>query len=81
MPDISMCQGEDCPVKKKCYRHTATPNQWQSYFAGAPLDPVTGSCQYFWDNKDYSKMGTANVVPSAKKPKAPKKPKVRNVKK
>lgn len=25
MPDISMCSGDGCPIKEKCYRHMATP--------------------------------------------------------
>ena len=32
MPDISMCQNEDCPVRYGCYRYTALPDEhWQSY--------------------------------------------------
>lgn len=32
MADIAMCGGEHCPIKQKCYRYTATPNQeWQSW--------------------------------------------------
>lgn len=32
MPDISMCEGLHCPIKNKCYRFTATPNEpYQSY--------------------------------------------------
>lgn len=32
MPDITMCLNDDCPLKDKCYRHTAIPKEyWQSY--------------------------------------------------
>ena len=32
MPDISMCSSEQCPIKNKCYRYMAEPNEhWQSY--------------------------------------------------
>ena len=31
MPDISMCQDHNCPLKEKCYRYRAIPSQWQSY--------------------------------------------------
>lgn len=49
MPDISMCQGTDCPFKDKCYRHTATPDpHWQSYFSEPPIKD--GVCPYFWNN-------------------------------
>jgi len=37
MPDITMCQGLDCPLKKKCHRFTATPTpERQSYFIKPP---------------------------------------------
>ena len=32
MPDISMCMGKNCPIKKSCLRFTDTPNgRRQSY--------------------------------------------------
>ena len=55
MPDISMCKGSIgayiCPLKEKCYRHTAeaTP-MWQSYFTNPPFDKDTGECIYYWPN-------------------------------
>lgn len=45
MPDISMCYGLNCKRREYCYRFTATPSHFQSYFA-APPDP----CEYFWSN-------------------------------
>jgi hypothetical protein len=33
MPDISMCKDKECKSKDYCYRYTATPDGWQSYFA------------------------------------------------
>lgn len=34
MPDISMCNGGECLIKKDCYRYTATPNKrLQSYIS------------------------------------------------
>lgn len=48
MPDISMCDGGNCPLKEQCYRYPAKPNpQWQSYMK-APLDAARGDCPYFW---------------------------------
>jgi hypothetical protein len=46
MPDITMCTGERCPLKQICYRHTATPSRYQSYFAKPPV--LGGTCEYFW---------------------------------
>jgi len=31
MPDICMCQSEDCPKKEECYRYKAKPDTIQSY--------------------------------------------------
>lgn len=57
MPDISMCDDSDCPVNKSCYRFTAIPSEYQTYFMDSPrLDEreseskglVEGSCSYYW---------------------------------
>ncbi len=51
MPDITMCQGNDCPIKHKCYRHEAKPSEYrQSYFSEVPYE--SDDCDYFWDNKE-----------------------------
>lgn len=48
--DIAMCQGTGCPLKDKCYRHTAKPNpDWQSYFVNPPYDKNTKKCDRFWE--------------------------------
>lgn len=45
MPDISMCQGYDCPVKEACYRYLAIPNSnWQTWFAEDPRDEEHTPC-------------------------------------
>jgi len=49
MADIQMCKDQECPMKRKCYRFTATPNEWQWY-----LDPSVrkgDKCEDLWDNK------------------------------
>lgn len=50
MPDITMCTGEGCALKKRCYRNQAKPDPLhQSYFAAPPFIKETGECLYFWD--------------------------------
>lgn len=45
MADISMCEGEHCPRKEQCHRHTAIPNEyWQAYFK--PIEHGE-KCKYF----------------------------------
>lgn len=46
MPDIAMCNGHGCEKRERCYRHTATPTEHQTYFAAPPLRQ--GKCDYFW---------------------------------
>ena len=42
MADITMCSGEDCPLKESCYRFTAESNEFrQSYFLTPPFDGKT----------------------------------------
>jgi hypothetical protein len=51
MPDISMCPGTNCPQKETCYRYTAKPSDWQSYFSVPPIKD--GKCEYYWgDNSE-----------------------------
>lgn len=45
-PDITMCLGTDCPHKEKCYRYTAKPSEYQSYFMEAPIKDL--KCEMYW---------------------------------
>lgn len=47
MPDIAMCINEDCPIKSRCYRYTATPSTPQS-FSLFHWDGI--GCDHFWPN-------------------------------
>ncbi len=48
MPDITMCSGEHCKRRDKCYRHTAEKALRQSWFSKPPLNLKDGHCEYFW---------------------------------
>lgn len=51
MPDITMCEGVDCPWKERCHRYTAEPSEYrQSYFVESPGKKVEELfyCGYFW---------------------------------
>lgn len=55
MPDISMCNGTNCPSKDECYRFRAVPNEpWQSYFMTPPIED--GRCEYFWSIAGYVRL-------------------------
>jgi len=53
MPDISMCKGKDCPLKENCYRYTATPSCYQTFFVNPPYNREKRECDYYWENKKY----------------------------
>ena len=45
-PDITLCPGTNCPYKESCYRFTAKPSDWQSYFSVPPIKD--GKCDMYW---------------------------------
>lgn len=47
MPDITMCPGEECPIKNTCFRYKCIPDTYQSYFVHAPFQD--GKCEKFMD--------------------------------
>ena len=45
MADITMCNGVGCKLRDKCYRYTATPDEYsQPYFLNEPIED--GKCDY-----------------------------------
>lgn len=44
--DSTMCVGEDCPMRKDCYRYRAIPSVRQSFFTVPPY--MGKDCSYFW---------------------------------
>jgi hypothetical protein len=46
MPDIAKCKGTNCPYKETCYRYTAEPSDYQSYFSVPPIKD--GKCDMYW---------------------------------
>jgi len=52
MPDITMCHGENCRMKKTCYRYRAEPDKWQSYFVDAPIKD--SGCEHYWPMLKFS---------------------------
>ena len=53
-PDISMCKEEKCPLKEKCYRYTAKPDEYQSYLVDKK--DIGKNCDLFWEVKDVPNM-------------------------
>jgi len=64
MPDITMCDNDECTLKKQCYRFMARPTKgWQAYSNFEQGE--NGKCQYYWEYnvKKRSKNGW-HIVPS-----------------
>ena len=51
MPDIALCTRQVCPLKEKCYRHEATPEEYQTY-AMFEYDYNINTCEYFMPIKE-----------------------------
>ena len=47
MPDITMCNGNNCDLASTCYRYKATPSIRQSYFIESPVEDE--QCDYYWE--------------------------------
>jgi hypothetical protein len=49
--DITLCNGNNCPMKKQCKRYTYKPDfpMYQSYFTESPIKD--GKCEMFWGDK------------------------------
>jgi len=42
-----MCLNESCKIRRRCYRHMATANEFRQAYSR--FSPVNGSdCEYFW---------------------------------
>jgi hypothetical protein len=58
MPDISMCTGEGCELRKWCYRYTAQPNGMYQSFMGFYADKNPNEpCDNFIPNRAAEKEG------------------------
>lgn len=51
MPDISMCEGGDCPLKDTCYRYKATPSEGRQSWLSTPPHKE-GDCAYYWKHRE-----------------------------
>lgn len=53
MPDISKCEGTNCPLKETCYRFTAKSSEYrQAYFMEVPYNHEESKCNHYWPNNE-----------------------------
>lgn len=61
MADITMCRGDNCPLKNDCQRYTTkTGKVNQSYFVDPPY--IDDECDMFWAIKDSTVMKSLNDI-------------------
>ena len=49
MADITMCEGNNCPLKETCKRYLSLVNQYsQSYYMEIPYDFEKEECDQYW---------------------------------
>ena len=56
MPDITLCCNRDCPMRTKCYRYLARPDEYAQSFALFQSKYKTNeqghriwTCDHFWE--------------------------------
>jgi len=47
MPNITMCQNNECPIKESCYRYKAIPDPRYQSYAIFKYDSDTDECYHF----------------------------------
>lgn len=67
-PDITMCEGTNCPVSTKCHRFMAKAGMRQSYFADVPGEIKDGkfTCDYFWGEQSEGVWEQLNNIVNGK---------------
>ncbi len=51
MPDISMCQDEQCPSRETCYRFKAKPDLLMQAYGHFGREDGAERCGYYWPLK------------------------------
>ncbi len=49
MLDVTMCPGGACPLRQRCFRYRAVPDERQEWFGAVPFDEEAAACALFWD--------------------------------
>lgn len=61
MPDIAMCKGGECPLKKSCHRYTAKASEYQSYVVPPPYEGEKCDMYWEWKNIKVTEMAERKV--------------------
>lgn len=47
--DITMCPGDGCPLRDRCFRARAVPSARQDWLGSEPYNATLNRCEMFWD--------------------------------
>lgn len=48
---MSMCKGNECPLKETCYRHKAVSNGAMQSYIDSPYNAEEKKCDFYWPTK------------------------------
>jgi len=66
MADITKCAGNDCKLKKSCYRYTARNSEFrQAYFVESPVNS-DGFCDMYWGKNQDAILNQLNDITNGK---------------
>lgn len=59
-----MCKGDNCPLKDQCFRYTAKPSEYQSYFVNTPYKIKSNKfkCEYLWADNNQAIIDNINSI-------------------
>ncbi len=48
MPDMSICTGEECPLRNTCYRYRANASEYLQSYIESPYSTEESKCDFYW---------------------------------
>ena len=62
MADIAMCNNPNCRICESCFRHKATPSEYQCYFMVTKSIETEADCDEYWAIKDDKELRRLDKV-------------------
>ena len=62
MADIAMCNNPNCRICESCFRHKATPSEYQTYFIVYKTVESETDCNEYWKIQDDKELRRLDKV-------------------
>jgi hypothetical protein len=62
MPDMSICTGNDCPLKDSCYRYKAKAGEYMQSYIEAPYNVEEAKCDFYWPTKQLKNGKDKSII-------------------